>query len=108
MIFIEQQSPAANIKDGGDALWWALVTISTVGYGDHYPVTTAGKLLAASLIICGVGLFGMISGLITSMIVAPRPTHYMTSEQSEKLLKEILIHQQIVLSRLEKLEKKIN
>lgn len=108
MIFIEQQSPAANIKDGGDALWWALVTISTVGYGDHYPVTTAGKLLAASLIICGVGLFGMISGLITSMIVAPRPTHYKTSEQSEKLLKEILTHQQIVLSRLEKLEKKIN
>ncbi len=59
-------------------------------------------------IICGVGLFGMISGLITSMIVAPRPTHSMTSEQSEKLLKEILTHQQIVLSRLEKLEKKIN
>jgi voltage-gated potassium channel len=108
MIFIEQQSPTANIKDGGDALWWALVTISTVGYGDHYPVTTAGKLLAASLIICGVGLFGMISGLITSMIVAPRPMHYLPPEQSEKLLHEILIQQQAVLSRLEKLEEKIN
>ena len=108
MMFIEQQSPAANIKDGGDALWWALVTISTVGYGDHYPVTTAGKLLAASLIICGVGLFGMISGLITSMIVAPRPTDYMTSKQSEKLLNEVLTQQKIMLSKLEKLEEKMN
>lgn len=43
MVLIERKSPDANIQTGADALWWALVTISTVGYGDHYPVTNGGK-----------------------------------------------------------------
>ena len=104
MLFIEGKSPESNIQDGGDALWWALVTISTVGYGDHYPVTEAGKILASGLIICGVGLFGMISGLISSMILSPTQSQTQQLENKEKLLKQIVMQQQAVLERLEELE----
>tara|TARA_Y100001956_G_C4123848_1_gene188996 strand:+ start:1223 stop:1981 length:759 start_codon:yes stop_codon:yes gene_type:complete len=104
MLFIEGHSPNANIKDGGDAMWWALVTISTVGYGDHYPVTDGGRILAAGLIICGVGLFGMISGLVTSMITSPSKVQTSRSENKERLLIELVEKQDEILRRLDKLE----
>ncbi|MEZ9229725.1 potassium channel family protein [Vibrio amylolyticus] len=106
MLFIEGRNPAANIQDGGDALWWALVTISTVGYGDHYPVTETGKLLASALIISGVGLFGMISGLISSMITSPTHQQTLRQENKERLLEEIVLQQKEIIDRLESLEKK--
>ncbi len=107
MLFIEGHSPQANIKTGGDALWWALVTISTVGYGDHYPVTDAGRILASGLILCGVGLFGMISGLITSMITSPTQQQAMKAEQKEQQMIATLEQQQAILARLEKLERRM-
>lgn len=106
MLFIEGHSPDANIKNGGDAMWWALVTISTVGYGDHYPVTDAGRILAAGLIICGVGLFGMISGLVTSMITSPSKVQTSRSENKERLLIELVEKQDEILRRLDRLEQK--
>lgn len=108
MLFLEGHSPDANIKTGGDALWWALVTISTVGYGDHYPVTDAGKMLASGVILCGVGLFGMISGLITSMITSPTRMQAMKAEQKEQQMIALLEQQQAILARLEKLERRMS
>ncbi|MFM2590911.1 potassium channel family protein [Vibrio sp. TBV020] len=105
MLFIEGQAPGSNIHDGGDAMWWALVTISTVGYGDHYPVTDAGRALAAGLIICGVGLFGMISGLVTSMITSPSKVQTTRSENKERLLRELVEKQDEILRRLDRLER---
>ncbi|EEX93258.1 cAMP-dependent Kef-type K+ transporter [Vibrio orientalis CIP 102891 = ATCC 33934] len=105
MLFLEGQSPNANIQDGGDAMWWALVTISTVGYGDHYPVTDAGRILAAGLIICGVGLFGMISGLVTSMITSPSKIQTTRSENKERLLLELVEKQDEIIKRLDRLER---
>jgi len=105
MLFIEGHSPDANIHDGGDAMWWALVTISTVGYGDHYPVTNAGRILAAGLIICGVGLFGMISGLVTSMITSPSKVQTTRSENKERLLLELVEKQNQILERIDRLER---
>ncbi|MGY5540245.1 potassium channel family protein [Vibrio brasiliensis] len=104
MLFIEGSDPDANIQTGGDALWWALVTISTVGYGDHYPVTNSGKLLASGLIICGVGLFGMITGLITSLITSPNKVQTKRSENKERLLVELVEKQDEILKRLDRLE----
>jgi voltage-gated potassium channel len=62
---------ASNIKTAEDAIWWALTTITTVGYGDHYPVTTEGRFVAGILMCAGVGLFGMFSGFLASWFVAP-------------------------------------
>lgn len=58
--------PESNIRGPDDALWWAFVTMTTVGYGDKYPVTPGGRLLAALLMISGVGLFGTFTGFIAS------------------------------------------
>lgn len=51
--------------------WWAFTSIMTVGYGDHYPVTSEGRFVAGILMCAGVGLFGMFSGFLASWFVAP-------------------------------------
>ena len=59
----------ANISGAEDALWWAFVTMTTVGYGDRYPVTTEGRLVAVALMIVGVGLFGTFTAFVASWFV---------------------------------------
>lgn len=66
-----ETAPDSNIKTAEDALWWALTTMTTVGYGDRYPVTSEGRIVAGVLMCAGVGLFGMLSGLLTAWFVAP-------------------------------------
>jgi voltage-gated potassium channel len=69
-----ETDPNSNIRTAEDALWWSLSTITTVGYGDRYPVTSEGRLLASGLMICGVGLFGALSGLVASWLLKPAET----------------------------------
>jgi voltage-gated potassium channel len=64
----ERHAPGANIKSFGDALWWAAVTMATVGYGDYYPVTVPGRLLAVVLMIGGVAVVGTSSATIVSYL----------------------------------------
>jgi Ion transport protein len=71
VTFFEQQDPAANIKTGGDAVWWAFVSITTVGYGDQFPVTTGGRTMAVFVLATGVGLFGVLSGYLANFFLAP-------------------------------------
>jgi voltage-gated potassium channel len=59
----------SNIKSAGDALWWSYVTITTVGYGDLYPVTLEGRLIAVVLMTTGVGLFGTFTAFVASWFV---------------------------------------
>lgn len=63
--------PESNIRSAADALWWSLVTITTVGYGDKFPVTTEGRVIAVVLMTAGVGLFGTFTGLVASLFIAP-------------------------------------
>ena len=71
VTFFEQQDPNANIKTGGDAVWWAFVSITTVGYGDQYPVTQGGRAMAFFVLATGVGLFGVLSGYLANFFLAP-------------------------------------
>jgi voltage-gated potassium channel len=64
-----EDDPNSNIKTAEDALWWAYVTITTVGYGDRFPVTTEGRLIASLLMTAGVGLFGTFAGYISSLFI---------------------------------------
>ena len=64
-----EDAPDSNIKTAEDALWWACSTISTVGYGDKFPVTTEGRIIGVVLMIVGGGLFGTMTGFFASWFV---------------------------------------
>ncbi|MDD1753419.1 MAG: potassium channel family protein, partial [Methanotrichaceae archaeon] len=72
VLRFEENNPDANIKTGADALWWAFVTITTVGYGDRYPITSGGRLVGIALMVCGVGIFSTFAGFIANSFLAPR------------------------------------
>jgi voltage-gated potassium channel len=59
----------SNIKTAEDALWWSYVTITTVGYGDKFPVTTEGRIIGALLMTVGVGTFGTFTALLSSWLI---------------------------------------
>lgn len=61
----------ANIASAEDALWWTFVTVTTVGYGDHFPVTTSGRVLATLLMTVGIGLLGTFTAFVASAFLAP-------------------------------------
>ncbi|MGI8458652.1 MAG: potassium channel family protein [Propionibacteriaceae bacterium] len=65
----ERGRPGANIETFGDALWWAVTTVTTVGYGDHVPVTTEGRFVAAGLMIGGVTLIGAVSASFATWLI---------------------------------------
>lgn len=64
-----EHDPRSNIKTAEDALWWSYVTITSVGYGDKYPVTTEGRVLAVMLMTVGVGLFGTFTAYMASWFI---------------------------------------
>lgn len=72
LAILEFEAPAGgNIGSAGDAMWWAITTMTTVGYGDRYPITTEGRLVGAFLMAAGVGMFGTLSGLLASWFLSP-------------------------------------
>ena len=72
VLQFESQAPGANIETGGDALWWAVVTITTVGYGDFFPVTALGRLTGFAVMVSGVGIIGALASILASILV-PQP-----------------------------------
>jgi len=95
ILICEQQDPDANIKTAGDAIWWSVTTVTTVGYGDKYPVTAEGRIVAMILMVAGIGLFGILSGLAASFFIGTRE-HGIIHEENK------------ILARLERLEEKID
>jgi voltage-gated potassium channel len=75
VLYVETEDPTSTIKTPGDAFWWAIVTVTTVGYGDHLPSTPEGRTIAGLLMVAGVGLFGTLSGLVASLLVNPGVRH---------------------------------
>jgi len=65
----EQDAHGANITAYGDALWWAATTVTTVGYGDHFPVTTEGRMVAVALMVVGIGLVGAVTASVAAWMV---------------------------------------
>ena len=71
LILQFETAPDSNITTPFDAIWWGLVTVSTVGYGDLYPVTDGGRFMASLLILAGVALFTTLSGYLANTFVQP-------------------------------------
>jgi voltage-gated potassium channel len=71
ILQFEVGAPDGNIKTGGEALWWAVVTITTVGYGDFYPVTFLGRLTGLFVMFTGIGIIGALASILASLLVSP-------------------------------------
>jgi voltage-gated potassium channel len=110
MLILERNAPGANITTASDALWYVIVTMSTVGYGDQYPVSNAGRELGTFIIVIGVGIFGTLTGYLANLFLAPRDegeaaegvtTHGDPRRQLQHL-KELLEQQQVAVAQLER------
>jgi hypothetical protein len=71
ILGVEEGAAGANITTAADAVWYTLVTMSTVGYGDLYPVTDLGRLIGSLIIVVGVGVFGTLTGFLANAFLAP-------------------------------------
>ena len=100
-ILYVERVPDANIKTPSDALWWAFVTITTVGYGDRFPVTTFGRLIAAVLMIAGVGLFGTFTGYVANFFVEDE------QEQTENDMQTLISEVRQLRQKIEDMEKRL-
>lgn len=65
----ERGRPGATIQGFGDAAWWAITTMTTVGYGDEHPVTTAGRFVAAGLMVAGIALLGVVTATVAAWLI---------------------------------------
>ena len=115
VYYAEAPDPNANITTAGDAIWWGLVTITTVGYGDQYPVTEAGRIIGVFLLFAGIGLFSVLTGFIANIFLAPpakprlQPRDRDTSEivAVRTLLAEQEERAAAIRAHLDELEKRI-
>lgn len=74
VLQFESKAANANITSGGIAIWWAVVTITTVGYGDYAPVTVGGRIVAAFVMFAGVGIIASLASLLASILIpSPKP-----------------------------------
>jgi voltage-gated potassium channel len=109
ILYIEQYQQGANITSASDALWYVIVTISTVGYGDRFPVTDSGRLLGTLIIVIGVGIFGTFTGYLANLFLAPSkrasPSDPLsrTNDAQAKVdhLKELMAEQQASIDEIE-------
>jgi voltage-gated potassium channel len=71
VLQFEADAANANITTGGQAVWWAIVTITTVGYGDYYPVTALGRITGVFVMVTGIGIIGALASIFASLLVSP-------------------------------------
>jgi voltage-gated potassium channel len=69
VLLLEKRVPGSNIHSYPDSLWWAVVTVTTVGYGDRFPVTAGGRAVAVILMLVGIGLIGVLTATVASFFV---------------------------------------
>ena len=97
ILIAELDQPAANIATAEDAIWWSITTTTTVGYGDKYPVTTGGRVVATFLMVAGISLFGTLSGVAATI--------FLGDDKDEPASREA---QRLMLERLESMQKEIH
>jgi len=71
IVFAEAYNTDSNIKTAGDGVWWAFVTITTVGYGDLFPVTNLGRFMGFFVMVLGVGSFAVLTGFLANAFLSP-------------------------------------
>lgn len=105
VLKVESQAPNGNITTSGDAVWWTLVTMTTVGYGDRFPVTAQGRTMAVFVMLSGVALIGVLASFLSNFFLAPpkkEVVKYAATDPRAKLaeLKSLLAEQQVAQATL--------
>ncbi len=99
----ERRNPEANIVSFGDSLWWALTTMTTVGYGDRYPTTGEGRLVAVGLMLVGIGLLGVVTATLASWFVEKLGAVEKAEEESAGELAAVREELRLVREQLQRL-----
>lgn len=102
ILNVESGHPGTNIHSAGEALWWSFVTVTTVGYGDFFPVSTAGRVVAAILMATGIGLFGTLAAYLANAWLK-----HDSSDADDDELRAIRRQLELVTSRLEGIEERL-
>lgn len=97
VVLLFEERAGGTIQSFGDALWWAITTITTVGYGDTYPVTTGGRVVAALVMLVGIALFGVLTATVAAYFVE-KAEEEEEQEQTDKL--------DLILKRLDEREER--
>jgi voltage-gated potassium channel len=101
---IERRAQGANIKTIPDALWWALTTVTTVGYGDRYPTTASGRLVGAALMLGGIGLLGVVTAAIAAWFVDQLRSVEQIESETGATLNDVLLELRALHARLDAIE----
>lgn len=102
----ERGVEGSNISNFGDAVWWALVTTTTVGYGDFFPVTLTGRIVAAALMVLGISLIGVVTATVAAWFV--RMTSAESEERDEATIAKNEAQIRALHRKVDGLEKKID
>jgi voltage-gated potassium channel len=101
VLVFETREPGANIHTAQQAIWWAFVTVATVGYGDFYPVTTAGRLTGILLMVVGIGVFGVMSAFLANAFIAPHRNRLFSRSSELAELKQEMLEQRQILAQIQ-------
>jgi voltage-gated potassium channel len=101
VLQFESRSPDSNIKTGADAIWWGFVTITTVGYGDRFPVTLAGRLVGLFVMLTGVGIIAALASILASVLVPPPPPDEDAPAQTDAILDSARLADEVAALRSE-------
>lgn len=107
MYEVERDAPDGNIKSLADAAWWAATTVSTVGYGDRYPTTAGGRLVAVALMVVGVALLGVITAAVAAWFVGRLRPVEEAEARAEATLEDVVDELRRLHGRLDELETRL-
>ena len=100
VLAAEEDAVDSNIHTASDALWWGYVTITTVGYGDRFPVTTEGRIVGVILLTIGVGLFGTFTAFIANLFLGPAGQNPETEASGVEGVRALLAEHERTAARL--------
>lgn len=104
LMAVFEQGEGGPIRNFSDALWWATTTITTVGYGDTYPVTPEGRAVAVVLMVVGIALFGVLTASVAAYLVESAAED--EQEEQEDAMERVLQKLEAVERRLEELSER--
>lgn len=90
LAILDTERDTGNIGSYPEALWWSVVTVTTVGYGDYFPVTGGGRAVAVGLMVCGIGLLGFVTGSLVSWVLERISAVEQTGQEARADMSEVL------------------